>query len=58
VPVAAPAAAAPVTAPTVDLSAMSKAQLVDYGRTHWHLRLDVAKSKTDLLAAIAKAARK
>jgi hypothetical protein len=59
VPVAPPqAAAVPVAAPAVDLSAMSKGQLVDYARTHLHLRLDVTKSKTDLLAAIVKAAGK
>jgi hypothetical protein len=57
-PAVVPTIAAPVVTPPVDLFTMSKAQLVDYGRAHLKLRLDVAKPKAELLAAIAKAAGK
>jgi hypothetical protein len=48
--------APPPADPPVDLSAMTKAQLVEYGRAQLGLSLDGAKTKADLLAAIAAAA--
>lgn len=40
----------------VDLSAMTKAQLVEYGHAQLRLSLDITRTKADLLAAIADAA--
>ena len=42
----------------VDLSSMSKAQLVEYGQEKLALALDINKKKDELLAAIADAAAK
>jgi hypothetical protein len=44
--------------PDVDLSAMTKAQLVEYAREKLGLDLDAGKNKDSLLAAIIEAAGK
>ena len=44
--------------PEVDLSAMTKAQLVEYAREKLELDLDVSNNKDSLLAAIVEAAGK
>lgn len=44
--------------PAADLSAMTKAQLVEYGKKEFNLDLDINKTRADLTVAIADAASK